>query len=95
MPRGWPPLEHRDVIAILTALGFTYKNSKGGHDFYVATRNGNKCKVTVDPKCAPFSEYLLQSMCRQAGSNRTEFYGATQATAVKILKGKEKPESTS
>ena len=94
MPRGWPPLELREVIQILTELGFKYDGSKGGHDFYTATKNGRKHKVTVDPKNAPFDEFLLQSMCSQAGSNRKEFYGATKATALKIFKGKKAdPES--
>jgi predicted RNA binding protein YcfA (HicA-like mRNA interferase family) len=84
MPRGWPPLELREVLAILTALGFSYSHSKGGHDFYKRTRNGKPCSVTVDPKCAPFSVDLLQFMCKQAGSTRKEFYGATKATAAKI-----------
>lgn len=84
MPRGWPPLEHREVLSILAALGFTYKNSRGGHDFYVAVRNGVTCKVTVDAKCAPFSPDLLQFMCKQARSSRAEFYGATPGTAAKI-----------
>lgn len=84
MPRGWPPLELREVLDILQALGFTYQNSRGGHDFYIAERGGQKRKVTVDPKCAPFSVYLLKSMCKQAGCNRGEFYGATERTAKKI-----------
>lgn len=88
MPRGWPPLELREVVAILQSLGLTYNKSRGGHDFYVGTHNGQKRKVTVDPKCAPFDEFLLQSMCKQAGSNRNEFYGATTGTAAKIYKGK-------
>lgn len=88
MPRGWPPLELREVIAILTTLGFLPSGSKGGHDFYVGERNGRRCKVTVDPKCAPFDDYLLQSMCKQANCKREEFYGATEKTAVKIAKGK-------
>ena len=84
MPRGWPPLELREVMAILAALGLSYSHSKGGHDFYKGKRHGVPCSVTVDPKCAPFSVDLLQSMCKQAGSNRKEFYGATKATAAKI-----------
>jgi predicted RNA binding protein YcfA (HicA-like mRNA interferase family) len=84
MPRGWPPLELRQILEILTNLGFTYKDSKGGHDFYVGVHNGKKCKVTVDPKCAPFDEFLLKSMCKQANSNRSEFYGACKAAAAKI-----------
>jgi predicted RNA binding protein YcfA (HicA-like mRNA interferase family) len=84
MPRAWPPLQLREVLAILSALGFSYKNSRGGHDFYVTVRAGKKYKVTVDPKCAPFDQFLLQSMCKQAGANRAEFYGATPGTAAKI-----------
>ena len=84
MARGWPPLELREVQAILTALGFSYSGSHGGHEFWKGTRSGVPCKVTVDPKCAPFSVDLLQSMCRQARSNRKEFYGATPGTNKKI-----------
>ena len=69
---------------ILTALGLSYSRSAGGHDFYKGVRNGVACTVTVDPKCAPFSVDLIQSMCRQAHSNRREFYGATPRTAAKI-----------
>lgn len=84
MPRGWPPLDAREVVEILTALGFAYTRSAGGHDFYEAVRKGTKYKVTVDPHVAPFGPYLLQSMCSQAGCSRKEFYGATRKTAKKI-----------
>jgi hypothetical protein len=84
MPRGWPPLELREVIAILAAFGIHYSHSSGGHDFYVGFLNGQKRKVTVDPKYAPFDAYLLSSMCAQAGLGRKEFYGATKGTAAKI-----------
>jgi predicted RNA binding protein YcfA (HicA-like mRNA interferase family) len=84
MPRGWPPLELREVLAILAALGFSYSRSNGGHDFYKGIRNGVPHMVTVDPKYAPFSEDLLRSMCKQAGSNRKEFYGAIKSAAAKI-----------
>lgn len=92
MPRAWPPLELREVQAILTALGFKYSHSEGGHDFWKGSHNGRPCKVTVDPKCAPFSIDLMQSMCRQANCNRAEFYGATASTAAKIAKGKKAEE---
>jgi len=90
MPRGWPPLELREVEAILRALGLSRTHHEGGHAFWKGTRHGRPCKVTVDAKCAPFSVDLLQSMCKQANSNRTEFYGATPGTAAKIDKGKKK-----
>ena len=50
MPRGWPPLELREVKTILTALGLQYSHSSGGHDFWKGVRNGVPRKVTVDPK---------------------------------------------
>lgn len=84
MPRGWPPLELREIKAILNALGLSYAHSKGGHDFYKGTRNEKPCTVTVDPKCAPFSATLLKYMCDQARCTREEFYGATDKTAKKI-----------
>jgi hypothetical protein len=84
MPRGWPPLSLPELKAVLSALGFSYKRSSGGHDFYVGVRNGKNCKVTVDPKCAPFSADLMRSMCRQANCTREEFYGATTGAAAKI-----------
>ena len=84
MPRRWPPLQLREILAILNALGFTYKKSAGGHDFYIGQRGGRACKVTVDPKCAPFNQDLLKSMCASAGCTREEWYGATERTAKKI-----------
>lgn len=86
MPRGWPPLELREVRAILAALGLSYSHSKGGHEFWKGQRRGLPCTVTVAPHSAPFSADLLQWMCDQARSNRKEFYGATPATAAEINK---------
>jgi len=84
MARGWPPLKKRQVIEILTALGFVYSHTKGGHEFYKATVDGLKCSVTVSTHIADFSEDLLQFMCKQACSNRKAFYGATPGTRAKI-----------
>lgn len=88
MPKRWPPLELREVVAILTALGLSYSHTKGGHDFYKGLRNGKGQRVTVDPKNSPFSDDLLQWMCQQSGASRDEFYNATPGTAVKIAEGK-------
>ncbi len=84
MPKRWPPLELRELVAILNALGLTHTTSRGGHDFYEGTYSRPPRKVTVDPKCAPFSVDLLKSMCAQAGCAREAFYGATKKTAKKI-----------
>jgi predicted RNA binding protein YcfA (HicA-like mRNA interferase family) len=84
MPRGWPPLELREVRAILTALGLRYSHSKGGHDFWKGVRHGKGCTVTVASHSAPFGADLIQFMADQARANRKEFYGATASTAAKI-----------
>jgi len=84
MPRGWPPLDPREVIQILEALGFLYTKTEGGHAFYVATRNNERFKVTVDAHLGQFGPDLLRSMCKHAGVNRETFYGATRKTRKKI-----------
>ena len=78
MPKKYPPLTDAEVIAILTALGFRYSNSAGGHDFYKATHSGRAWKVTIDPKESPFNDFLLKSMISQSGYSRNQFYGATK-----------------
>lgn len=83
MPRKYPPLTDREVIAVLKALGFQYSHSEGGHDFYKGTHSGKNWKVTVDPKASPFDDFLLKSMIGQAGVSRDRFYGATKNTASK------------
>jgi predicted RNA binding protein YcfA (HicA-like mRNA interferase family) len=84
MPRKYPPLTEREVVANLKALGFGYSHSEGGHDFYKGCHAGRNWKVTVDPKESPFDEFLLKSMMKQAGVSREQFYAATDATAKKI-----------
>jgi predicted RNA binding protein YcfA (HicA-like mRNA interferase family) len=84
MPKRWPPLDEREVVNILKALGITYSHSEGGHDFYKGSYKGQARRVTVDPKNAPFSDDLLKWMSGQAGCTREEFYSATPKTAKKI-----------
>ena len=84
MPRGWPPLELREVIAILSALEIRYASSSGGHDFYKGVRKGQAVSVTVAAHSAPFGSDLIKFMADQARCDRNEFYGATKKTAKKI-----------
>ena len=84
MPKRWPPLDLREVVGILKALGLEYTHSSGGHDFYKGVYKGLARRVTVDPKNAPFSDDLLKWMSEQAGCSRDEFYKATPKTAKKI-----------
>lgn len=83
MPKKYPPLETREVVAILRELGFQYSHSEGGHDFYKGSHTGKNWKVTVDPKASPFGDFLLKSMISQAGVTRDQFYAATKGTAAK------------
>lgn len=92
MPRKYPPLTAREVVAILRSLGFGYSHSEGGHDFYKGCHSERNWKVTVDAKESPFDEFLLKSMMKQAGVSREQFYGATSNTASKIDLKSPKPE---
>lgn len=84
MPKAWPPLKRREVVAILKALGFEYSHTKGGHEHHKGTFGGTHRSVTVSTHIADFDDYLLQMMSRQAGVSRKEFYGATPETKTKI-----------
>lgn len=79
--KKWPPLEAREVLAILRNLGLAYSHSKGGHDFYKGKRGGLACTVTFDEKQAPFDDFLLRSMADQARATREEWYGALERSA--------------
>lgn len=85
MPRGWPPLKHAEVEAILTALGLRYSGkTSGGHAIWKGVRNGTPTIVPVSTHIKEFGVDLLNAMCKQARSNRKEFYGATPSTKAKI-----------
>ena len=84
MPKKYPPLTAKEVVAILKALGFVYDHSAGGHDFYKATHSGRPWTVNVDEKESPFDDFLLKSMIAQSGYSHKAFYFATKKTAKKI-----------
>jgi predicted RNA binding protein YcfA (HicA-like mRNA interferase family) len=71
------PLTESQVIDLLLLLGFSYKDTKGGHSNYViGMARGLFRKVTVDGHLAPFSQDLITLMSRQAGMTKKEFYAA-------------------
>lgn len=85
MPRKYPPLERREIVQILTALGFQPLPLKGtSHEQFEATIDGKKRKVTVVRNCNTFDERDIKSFVTQAGVIREDFYGATKGTAKKI-----------
>lgn len=75
MSRWKRPLEAREVKAILTRLGFKFREQRGSHEQWVSNSAPFR-KVTVDCPKAPFSHILIHSMSRQAGVSVRAFYEA-------------------
>ena len=84
--RRFPPLTPAEVVAIVLALGFSFKKQTGSHAHYErpAEKPRPRAVVTVDMSVRTFSVDLMQSMVRQSKSSRGEFYGATERTRKKI-----------
>jgi predicted RNA binding protein YcfA (HicA-like mRNA interferase family) len=77
MSSRYPPLDHRDVVRILTNLGFSPLPRTGtSHEQWVRVSGGLRRKVTLDSAKAPFARDLVSSMARQAGVSKAEFYAA-------------------
>lgn len=76
MSGHYPPLTCDDVKRILRELGFAQQKSKSGssHAQWIKDFDGKRFKVTVDCPKAPFTQFLIDSMARQAGSCKREFY---------------------
>ena len=68
------PLKCTEVKTILKNLGFAYRNTEGSHENWIKDVPGKRLKVTVDCPKAPFSDWLIGSMARQAGVSVKEFY---------------------
>lgn len=86
MPKKYPPLTPDEVIRILKKRGFLLKSTEGSHSQYEGTVKKEIKKVTVDTAEKEFNIFLMQSMIRQSGLSREEFYCTTKATAQKINK---------
>lgn len=67
-----PQLSYKEVILGLKKLGFyKRKNKSTAHEQWVCDIPFRK--VTVDKHIAPFSEFLVKSMAKQAGVSVKEF----------------------
>lgn len=72
-----PPLEYRDIVRGLKALGFTERQQKAtGHSHWVKEEGGRFKKVTVSRHLAPFGHRLIKSMAAQAGVSKKDFHRA-------------------
>lgn len=77
MSSVYPPLTYRDVVRILTVLGFTpRKRTSTSHEKWTKTANGRRFTVTVDQHEEPFDAFLVSSMAKQAGVSKKDFYAA-------------------
>lgn len=76
MSGAYPPLTCKQVKQVLKNLGFAFRDQKGSHENWVRSEPAPFRKVTVDCPKAPFSQMLLESMARQAGVSKKEFYRA-------------------
>ena len=83
--RKYPPLKHREIVQIVSALGFQLVRQESTHAQY--ERLADSCRkraiVTVD-NYDDFEEKMIKSLISQSGFTREEFYGATDKTAKKI-----------
>jgi predicted RNA binding protein YcfA (HicA-like mRNA interferase family) len=84
MPKRYPPLTPREVVAILRAREFEHVRTRGSHEYYGGSVRGQRRMVTVDTHYREFSPQLITSMILQSGLTRAEFYGSTESTARKI-----------
>ena len=72
-----PPLEYRDVVRGLSVLGFEKRPQKATvHEQWIKTAKDRRYKVTVDKSKAPFGQFLVRSMAKQAGLSLGDFYKA-------------------
>ncbi len=62
MPRKYPPLKLREILAILRSLGFVEKSSVGSHYKYTRIVKGRQREVTVDYAIDDFDAFLIKSM---------------------------------
>jgi predicted RNA binding protein YcfA (HicA-like mRNA interferase family) len=83
--RSYPPLKHREVVAIVIALGFALDREGSTHAQYerVASSIRPRTLCTVD-NYDDFEQKMIKRIISQIGCSREEFYGATPQTAKKI-----------
>ena len=76
MSGAYPPLTCKEVKDILRAMGFAFRDQTGSHEQWIRDDSRGFFKVTVDCPKAPFSQILIDSMARQAGVTKKQFYAA-------------------
>ena len=71
----YPPIKHKDAVRGVKKLGFVKRKSKAtSHEQWVSDNPFRK--VTLDKHHSPYCGDLLNSIIKQAGVSRKEFYKA-------------------
>ncbi len=86
MSSHYPPLTCEEVKTILKNLGFHKRQGKQSgtsHEQWIKDEGKKRYKVTVDCPKAPFSQFLISSMARQAGVTKKEFYQFKKNITIK------------
>jgi predicted RNA binding protein YcfA (HicA-like mRNA interferase family) len=83
--RKYPPLKHREVVAIVLALGFKVIRVASTHEQYERPAQGTRprCLCTVE-NYDDFEQKMIKNLMGQCLCSREDFYGATPQTAKKI-----------
>lgn len=76
MSRWKRPLTAREVRQILLRLGFSHRETKGGHEQWVRESPPPFRKVTLSAHNEPFTDTIVRYMALQAGVSTREFYEA-------------------
>lgn len=77
MGRTYPPLDRDQVEAILKALGFIEKRSRGSHAQWEGYTKGQRRIVTVDhlkSRKEKYGPFLINKMIGQSGLTKKAFY---------------------
>ncbi len=77
MSNRYPLLDRKQIEKVLKKLGFNPKKSRGSHVQWEGYIKKKRRIVTVDTfrsQKEKYSKQLLQSMIRQSGLSKNEFY---------------------
>lgn len=78
MSRWKRPLTAREVRIILRNLGFSHRNTVGGHEQWVRDAPPPFRKVTLSEHNQPFADTIVRYMATQAGVSVRDFYSAIE-----------------
>lgn len=67
-------LTSKEVSIGLSLLDFIHKRTAASHEQWIGYREGRKFLVTVDKPQSPYHIRLIESMAKQAGIDKKQFF---------------------